>query len=186
MKRVYKRRLVSPPIFPVFEPALFLFALQTAAPTSQQSTSRNSISDPSSGGAGLKDNISGAAESSPAESRRAEHARCQPLSLNLMPLSPPPPPPVESNLAERRRQRRQQRFVSSSAGEHYLPLCLCYTSTPCRPPSSSHPPLLVRPSQSALLSIPRANSDALNHSTPQPGLPSATEAHQVLILSTIL
>lgn len=55
-------------------------------------------------------------------------------------------------------------------------MCLCYTSTP-----PSHPPLLVCPSQSALLSIPQADGDALNHSTPpQPAVvPSAAEAHQV-------
>lgn len=77
------------------------------------------------------------AENSPAESRRAEHARCQPLLLNLMPLSlPPPPPPVESNLAER--QKRAPVTATSTAVCFQLggrtTTCLCVSVTQAPPP----------------------------------------------------
>lgn len=58
-------------------------------------------------------------------------------------------------------------------------LCVSVTQAPPAAPPSSRPPLLIRPSQSALLSVPRANGDALNHSTLQPSVPSAAEAHEV-------
>ena len=59
------------------------------------------IFDPSSWNAGWKRTFHArqSGRKQPAESQRTEHARCQPLLLNLMPLSLPPP--VESNLVER-------------------------------------------------------------------------------------
>lgn len=57
-------------------------------------------------------------------------------------------------------QRCQQRFVPSSAGEHYLPVRLCYRSAPKSPPPH------VCPSQPVLPSNAEANGDVLNHSAP--------------------
>lgn len=128
--------------------------------------SPNLTFDPSCWKAGWKITFQGkqTRRKQPEERRGTEHAHCQLLSFNLMPLSLPPA--VETNLIERARnecwwQGCQQQFVSSSAGEQYLPVCLCYTSAPSLPS-------LVCPSHLALLSIPQANSDVLNHSTPLP------------------
>lgn len=119
------------------------------------------------------------AENSPAESRRAEHARCQLLSLNLMPLSPPPSP-VESNLAER--QKRAPVTATSTAvcfqlGGGTLPasVSLLHKAPQLPPPQSSSPP--CAPKSVGVTVNP--TSQRCRDVTPQPCVPSGTEARQV-------
>lgn len=147
-----------PKSFFFFQEPIFLFDFKQL-----HKSNRGLIFDPSFSNAGWKIAFHArkGRRKQPADTQHTEHARCQPLFLNLMPLSLPPPLSLISLSARNECwwQGCQQRFVSSSVGEHYLPVCLCYTNAP-----QSCSPLLC-PSQLALLSIAEANGDMLNHST---------------------
>lgn len=117
-----------------FQKPIFLFDFKQL-----HKSNRGLIFDPSFSNAGWKIAFHArkGRRKQPADTQHTEHARCQPLLLNLMPLSLPPPLSLISLSARNECwwQGCQQRFVSSSAGEHYLPVCLCYTNAPqsCSP-----------------------------------------------------
>lgn len=88
--------------FTFTELTFFVFSLCSLFKSLFRSTS-NLIFDPFSWNAVWKITFHAgqSGRKQPAETQRAEHVRCQTLSLNLMPLSLPPP--VESNLVERQK-----------------------------------------------------------------------------------